>query len=163
MSEARSIAAAPVHVTKVRDTVWQLDPEYRELAARSSEARQDLTARLNSLQSGFSAAEPSAFDEAFAFLELDVYLFRSGYERAHMVRSMAMSVAAMSGEQEGRARGYVLACVDGRLHCDQRALTMLGSHVNNNQLRRELLVRLHSSNPSVVSRQRARSRFAAGL
>ncbi|MFN0092203.1 MAG: hypothetical protein ACKVWR_18340 [Acidimicrobiales bacterium] len=126
------------------------DGEYRELATKARDAGTALFGWLHSLRDGMTAGDGAAFDQAFAFLELDVYLFRSGYERAKLVRALAK--APMTPQQRMRARTYVRDCIDGGLHCDLRALAMLAAAVADNPLRRDLLARLHAPDAKVVGR-----------
>jgi hypothetical protein len=118
--------------------------------ARNPDARVEFAEWLETVAEALRMGESRAFEQAFAFLELDAYFFRSGYERARLVR--AMSSAPMSAQQRARARAYVVACADGNLHCDLRALAMLADHVADNELRRALRARLHAADEAVVSR-----------
>lgn len=126
------------------------DEEYRALAALAGDASAAWFEWLHSLGDAMAAGERNAFDQAFAFLELDVYVFRSGYERAKLVRAMARS--PMNPPHRARARRYVRDCVDGRLHCDGRALAVLAAAVADNPMRRDLRARLHATDPAVVGR-----------
>lgn len=125
------------------------DEEYRQLAVQARAAERSLFDWLRSLHDGMAAGSADAFDQAFAFLELDIYLFRSGYARAKLVRAMAR--APMTPPQRARARAYVRACVDGQLHADLRALARLAGVVADNPLRRDLRARLHAADTVVVS------------
>jgi len=103
----------------------------------------DLTARL-------VLGEPTAVDEALAFLEEDAFSFRSGYARERIARRLA--AADLAPAQAARARDVVLSTVDGRRHCPHPGVGRLARAVGDNALRRELRARLHSADGAVARR-----------
>jgi len=96
------------------------------------------------------SATPAEVDAALTYLEADVYEFRSGYERARVARRLAGM--DMSAEQQARARRYVLDVVDGRKHCEQRAVGQLAHAVADNPTRAALRARLHADDVHIARR-----------
>ena len=80
---------------------------------------------------------------ALAFLELDLYFFRSGYLREKVARHLARY--ELTDEQRTRARVLVLDCVDGRKHTPIAGIAHLAGATANNAMRRALRERLHSN------------------
>ena len=93
---------------------------------------------------------PTDIDAALAFLEADVYEFRSGYQRARVARRIAG--LSLDARQRARARKYVLDVVDGKKHCTQQAVGQLARAVADNSMRATLRAKLHADNVHVARR-----------
>lgn len=64
--------------------------------------RADVDVWLVALKDGFRSGDPTAVEDALAFLEEDPYFFRSGYAREKVARWLAR--APLAPKQRARAR-----------------------------------------------------------
>jgi hypothetical protein len=85
----------------------------------------------------------SAIDPAITFLEVDPWVFRSGYAKETILRFLKR--ADLNGEQAARLRQVVLAAVDAGDRREFRGYCRLACRVVDDDLRIALLERLRSS------------------
>jgi hypothetical protein len=91
-----------------------------------------------------------AVEEALGFLERDQFFFRSGYARERLARRLAQM--GLTAAQKSRARTVVLTTVDGERHCPHPGVGRLARAVADNELRRQLRVRLHDRDAALAGR-----------
>lgn len=109
--------------------------------AEGDDARLDIDSWVVELGIRIEGGEAEAIEAGLTFLERDPYFFRSGYARERVARRLAR--AELNAAQKIRARELVLSSVDGQRHCPQPGLGRLARASANNQLRRDLRLRLH--------------------
>lgn len=132
------------------DAVPFTDPTWRDLSSRMWAVGQRLDAVLAGVSAALERGEAWAIDPSLTYLELDPYYMGSGYARSRVCLRLARQ--PLAADQQSRARELVLHAVDGVKHCAQPAIGRLAASVANNELRRELRIRLHSSDPSTAHR-----------
>jgi hypothetical protein len=133
-----------------RDATIRSNPTWYALSRRSVVAQNRLDQWLRGIEEALGAGDASAGGPALAYLEADPYYFRSGYARCHLAGRL--SLVALTGPQQARARDLVLKTVDGECHCGQPGIGRLARSVADNTLRRALRRQLHSADPSIAHR-----------
>jgi hypothetical protein len=132
------------------DAVPVSDPTGRDLSSQVWAARQRLDTVLASAGAALERGDAWAVDAALTYLKLDPYYMGSGYARSRLCLRLARQ--RLNADDQSRARRLVLGAVDGVTHCAQPAIGRLAASVANNELRRELRIRLHSSDASTAHR-----------
>ena len=110
----------------------------------------ELEAYTSALGERLAAHDHDAIDAALAYLDADLYYFRSGYAKQKLLRRLAHQ--PFDAAQRARVRVLVLQIVDGERHGPMRELKRVARTVADNPMRRALRRRLHSTEEAQASR-----------
>ena len=98
------------------------------------------------------AGDPEFVERAICYLEVDPYHFRSGYNKATLIRCLKR--LQLSPKQQSRLRAVVFHAVDGHDRCEIRDFWRLASRVQTPEFIERVTERLTS--PEARIRRRAR-------
>ena len=147
-------------IQRARDLLVRLRSKYAEADQLLAEVRDRYRATLDAAYPpGFwehyrclKAGDPAGLETAVRFLEADPWFFRTGYEKADLIKWLTRM--ELTEKDMARLRQVVLNAVDSRDRREFRAYCRLARRVDHDRLRQALAERLNSEDEGV--RRRAR-------
>jgi hypothetical protein len=98
------------------------------------------------------AGDADFVERAICYLEVDPYHFRSGYNKATLIRCLKR--LSLSPRQQARLRGVVLHALDGHDRCEIRDFWRLASRVQTPEFIERITERLTSPEARIQRRAR---------